>query len=172
MSRRSSAHNTAAAPSMPASTPAPNLTGVAAAFGEDTLRDSVKELSVATEGLSAPSVCVATDETLANGFDEIVSSEVVLAEDSDPVDVIESDAGRIGVGVGVGVSVDVLDTSQASKLTLTHPICVTAIVTTIVNIGINFILLMLAIGMVLRLIANRSIMVTTAVTMIRDCKEG
>lgn len=110
------AHNTAATPNIPASTPAPNLTGVAAAFGDDRLRDSIKELAVATEGLIPLSVCVPTDETFANGFDEIVGSEVMLAEDTDPVDVTESDTGR--VGVGVSVDVDVLDTWRTLKLAL------------------------------------------------------
>ncbi|KAK6952089.1 hypothetical protein Daesc_006618 [Daldinia eschscholtzii] len=110
-------HNTAAAPTSPTNTPAPNFTGVAAAFGDDAVRDSIIELPRVTEVLTPLSVCVPTDDTFTNGLDDMVGSEVVVSvEDTDSVDVMESDID--GVGVNVGVSVDVSDTWRTSKLAL------------------------------------------------------
>lgn len=123
-------HSTAAIiPNTPASTPAPIFAGVAAAFGDVVVGDSVSEPLIVTEGLIPPSVSVKVpvDVTFTKGPDVIVGIEVtlslVLMEELDTVNVdvnvaepvpVDDESGIV-VDI-VGVSSDVLETRRAFML--------------------------------------------------------
>lgn len=94
-------HSTAATiPATPASTPTPIFAGVAAAFGDVVVGDSVSEPLIVTEGLMPPrvSVNVPVDVMFMNGLVKTVGVEVML--------VVEFDAVNVDVAVAEPVPVN------------------------------------------------------------------
>lgn len=162
-------HSTAAIiPNTPASTPAPIFAGVAAAFGDVVVGDSVSEPLIVTEGLIPPSVSVKVpvDVTFTKGPDVIVGIEVtlslVLMEELDTVNVdvnvaepvpVDDESGIV-VDI-VGVSSDVLETRRAFMLAVAYPMCVTATAAVVTSNRADFILSGLDLDLVLLLIPNQ-----------------